>query len=293
MKKADAILISDPHARETIPIARTKKEFFKAQWDKWKFLKDLQKQHNCPVLCGGDLFDYWKPSPELISKTIENLPKQFHTIYGQHDLPQHSMDLAYKCGIWTLAVARSLKILPIRHWGMKTEKDGDNCVSTIIKSRKILVWHTYNYQGKQPWPGCTSPTGRKLLKKHPQYDLILTGDNHIPFTEEYKGRLLVNPGSMMRTTAAQIKHKPRVYLWYADTNTVEPVYLPIKKRVVSREHIEIKEKRDNRIDAFISRLDKDWEIEFSFEINLKKFNQKNKVNKKIIKLINKVKAIKL
>ena len=81
-KKADAILMSDPHLRLDIPLCREEEEFIPAQWSKWQFIKDLQKKHDCPVLCGGDLFHFWKPSPYLITKTIEHLPARFLTIYG-------------------------------------------------------------------------------------------------------------------------------------------------------------------------------------------------------------------
>jgi N-acetylmuramoyl-L-alanine amidase len=44
--------------------------------------KKLQEKHQCPVFHAGDLFDYWKPSPWLISKAIEHLPDKFYTIYN-------------------------------------------------------------------------------------------------------------------------------------------------------------------------------------------------------------------
>ena len=109
----------------------------------------------------------------------------------------------------------------------------------------------------------------------------------MPFVEEYEGRLLVNPGSMMRITAKQIDHKPRVYLWYADTNTVTPVYLPIEEGVISREHIDKVQDRDERIHAFISKLNEDWKAEMSFEENLKAFFNVNKVPGTIQNIIHK------
>ena len=137
-----------------------------------------------------------------------------------------------------------------------------------------MVW-----QGKRPWPGCTDPSAVAVLKKYPEYDLILTGDNHKPFTEEYEGRLLVNPGSITRQSADQIDHTPRVYLYYASTNTVRPVFLPVQegKEVISRDHIDRKEERTERISTFISRLGGEWEAGLSFEENLKRFFESNKV----------------
>ena len=143
-----------------------------------------------------------------------------------------------------------------------------------------MVW-----QGKRLWPGQTDPSARAILKKYPEYDLILTGDNHRPFTEEYEGRLLVNPGSLMRQSADQQDHRPRVYLYDAETNTAWPEYIPIEKDAVSRLHLETRMERSDRIEAFISKLGGEWEIGLSFEANLERFFQSNDVldsTKKIV-----------
>lgn len=276
-KRPSAILCGDFHLREDQPVCRTD-DHETAQWIKVDFIKALQKKYNCPVLHSGDLFNHWKPSPHLLSKTIEHLPEQFWTIYGNHDQPQHNMELVYKSGIRTLFKAGKLKIFPGVHWGTFPETYKQLRVEqTEIKGKKILVYHIMTYQAKTPWPGCIDPMAGKLLRKYPEYDLILTGHNHKSFVEHYEGRLLVNPGSLTRHDADQINHKPRVYLWYAETNTVKPVYLPIEDNVISREHIERKEERDGRIEAFISQLDSEWEAEISFEENLKRFFSHNKI----------------
>jgi DNA repair exonuclease SbcCD nuclease subunit len=276
-KQPDAILTSDWHLRETQPICRTD-NFWQTQWRKVDFIADLQHQYNCPVLHAGDLFDYWKPSPMLLSETIKHLPKQFYTVYGNHDLPQHNLDLAYKSGIYCLQQSNALSIMPECSWGQSPKKFS----STLYD---ILVWHVATYQGKEPYPGCVDPSAAKLLRKYPQYNLIVTGDNHKSFVEEFERRLLVNPGSIFRMDADQITHRPRVYLWYAETNTVIPVHLPIETDVISREHIEIKEQRDQRIEAFVSQLNGEWSASLSFENNLQQFEKENDIRKSVMDLV--------
>jgi predicted phosphodiesterase len=283
-----AILTSDWHLRETNPVCRTD-NYWNTQWRKVDFISDLQKQYDCLVLHAGDLFDHWKPSPFLLSETIRHLPNKFYTVYGQHDLPQHNLELSNKSGIYTLEMADKL-------WAMRPNDMFEFCSwneQPCNIGEKVLVWHIHNYQGKQPWPDCPSPTASKLLKKYPQYDLIVTGDNHMPFVEEYEGRLLVNPGSLMRMDADQINHRPRVYLWYAETNTVTPVYIPIEPaaKIISREHIELKAERDKRIEEFVNRLSSEWEVSISFEENLKRFQKMNNVRTPIMEII--YKAIEL
>ena len=277
-RKASAILTGDYHLQEGQPVARTD-NFWEVQWNKVQFISELQQEHECPVIHSGDLFDHWKPSPMLLAKAIEFLPAQFWTVYGNHDLPQHNLELAYKCGINVLEKSGKLQVLKGNHWGQDCEKQA------FYNLPKIAVWHVMTYQGKKPWPDCKDPMAAKILRKYPQYDLILTGHNHKPFVERYEGRLLVNPGSIFRTHASQEDHKPRVYLWYAETNEVEAVYLPIEENVISREHIEVKQQRDNRIDAFIRGLDTDFEVDLSFEKNLEKFFQANEVKEDVKEII--------
>lgn len=280
LEQPSLIICSDIHLREDVPVCRTD-DFWEAQWRKLDFISELQRKYNCSVIHGGDLFHHWKPSPFLISKAIEHLPYDFWTIYGQHDLPQHNLEMAYKCGINTLVKAGKLQLLNGCHFGQEPER-----ASLLYSDTKILVWHTYNYQGKEPWPGCEALTSSKLLKKHPEYDLIITGDNHQSFVEEYNGRILINPGSMMRTTADQIDFKPCVYLYFHKSNTVKKVYLPIEPDVITRDHIERIEERNNRLESFISRLNTDWEAEVGFEENVIRLLKENNIKESVKEIVN-------
>jgi DNA repair exonuclease SbcCD nuclease subunit len=281
-RKPDAILTADWHLREDTPICFSG-DFQKEQWTAVEFVAALQHQHDCVVLHAGDLFHHWKPSPWLLSMAIQHLPSSFHTVYGQHDLPQHSTELMSKSGLQTLNWAGVANVILQGHYGQPI-REVDALILPQHKERKILVWHHLTYQTK-PFPGAEGGMAAGILRKYPRFDLIVTGDNHQSFTEEYQGRLLVNPGNLTRQVADQINFRPRVYLWYADTNTVEPVYIPIQEGVISRAHLEVKEQRDSRIDAFVSGLNKDWAADLSFEQNLEKFKQTNIVRRSVLDLV--------
>lgn len=277
-KNPDLILTADWHLREDIPSCRID-DFETAQWNKIREISKLQRQFDCHVLHAGDLFHYWKPSPYLISKAIQEIPPGFFSVAGNHDLPQHSLDLVDKSGLYSLHVAGTIDWI----------KEGGNFgqpVGAVPSFSKVGVWHHFVWDGKElPWPGCEEMTAKKVLIANPEFDLIVTGDHHKPFVYSLNGRLLVNPGCLTRQVADYADHKPRVYFWYADTNTVEPYYLKIKMGVVSREHIEVNEQRDKRIDAFVSRLSDTWEVGLSFEDNLKRFISSNQLRKSIVDLI--------
>lgn len=281
---ADLILTGDWHLQEDTPVCRTD-NFMQTQWAKVGFISDLQKKHGCPVIHSGDFYNHWKPSPNLLRETMKHLPDKFFTVYGNHDLPQHNLELSYKCGINVLEQAGFLKVLDDCHWNQIPDKPSVVIHVSPKKTVNILVWHVTAYQEKEVWMDSGAFSGQNILRRFPKYDLILTGDNHKPFEDERDGRILINPGSIFRLSASQIEHRPRVYLYYADTNTVEPIYLPIEKNVISRAHIEAKEERDSRIDAFISQLDSDWEAATSFEENLEIFKNTNKTRKEVIQII--------
>jgi DNA repair exonuclease SbcCD nuclease subunit len=292
-----AIFCSDIHLRETQPTCRTD-DFWSAQWKIIDWLAELQRKYNCPVIHAGDLFhetkanrqSFWKPSPYLISMAMEHLPDHFVTIYGQHDLPDHNFELRDRSGIYVLEKAGKIQVMQTCHWDQTPKEPSWQGEFAEGIERKVLVWHNFTYVGQEPWPGCTSPKAHSLLRKYKQFDLIVTGDNHQSFvTKGVDGNLLVNPGSLTRQNAEQINFKPKVYLWFAEDNSVEAIEVPIAKNVITREHIEKVEERDKRIDAFISRMDSEWELTADFDENLERFFQLNRVRKQVKEIIYKAK----
>lgn len=266
----DAIFTADWHLRDSIPACREEDEFLKAQWDKVRFVSDLQKKYGCPVYHSGDLFDYWKPSLSLVAQTIEELPDNFYTNYGNHDLPQHSLELAHKCGIYLLEKAGKLKTIGT-HWKQTPER------RIKIKNRKVALWHVMTFQGSKPFPGCVDTVATGLLRKYPEYDLIVTGHNHQSFTEEYKGRVLLNCGCLTRQESDQAGFEPVVWLYFAETNSVYPIPLPHDQSAVKRPESVVKtDEREKRINAFISKLNTKWESSIDFEKNLENFLSENK-----------------
>lgn len=292
--KPSFILTSDIHLREDTPTCWTG-NFMDDQTLALGFICGLQSKYKCPVIHAGDLFHHWKPSPWLLSYAIQYLPDQFYTVYGQHDLPQHNWKLREKSGIYCLEQAGRITVLDGVHYGQElkpplqsilTRENGEKYEVTGFYNSSLLVWHHMTYI-TPPYPGASGGQAEGILRKYPQFNLIVTGDNHQSFWTEYEGRLLVNPGPITRQDADQIDFKPRVYLYYADTNTVEAVFLPVSKGTITRAHIDIKEQRDARIIAFVSQLNGDWAVEVSFENNLKNFQNVNSIKAPVMEIINK------
>jgi DNA repair exonuclease SbcCD nuclease subunit len=290
-KKADLILTADWHLRDDQPVCRTD-NYFQTQEKKIEFVCELQEKHDCSVIHAGDLFNKAKASPKLEILAINTLPSYFYTIAGQHDLPNHNLNKIDESSLGVLFSAKMLNPgfeIDIYFAGLSYGDD----FSKIPKPEKrkyewgkILVAHTFIQKPRDKQDKIIGGSAAlSFLKKHKDFKLIVTGDNHKTFVVEHEGRLLVNPGSMMRMTAGQTNHKPCVFLYYADTNTVQPVYLPIEDGVISREHIEEEEKKDKRFQAFVQRLNTDYEVSLSFEKNMKTHITQNKVRKGVSSVI--------
>lgn len=283
-EKPSAILTGDWHLREDTPICRTD-NFIQTQRNKLHQIQLLQEKYNIPIIHTGDLFDHWKPSPWLLTFAINYCPKDISIVYGNHDLPQHNLDEAHRAGLTTLSASKHLKILPEAHWGKEPKNESLFWPKT---GKKMLVWHVLTWLGNNPpWPGAENEgmPAIELLKKYPDYNVIITGHNHTAFYVQHEGRLLVNPGGITRQTAAQINQEPLIYLWFEETNVLMTSYLQISEDAISRNHLEEKEKRDARITAFVENLNTTWQAENSFEENLEKFSSQNKVRKSVVDLI--------
>jgi len=275
------ILTADYHLRENAPACRLD-DFEKAQWAKLDFISELQRKYDCPIWHSGDFFDHWKPSPSLLAKTIQHLPKQFHTIYGNHDLPQHSMELKDKCGVYVLEQAGVLSIIDSNHWGLPFNK----FYGFTYNGQRVLVWHVMTYQGKTPYPGCTDSPAMSLIRKNKDFDLILTGHNHQQFIEECEGRLLINPGCITRQESDMQGFEPHVILWDSADNTYETIPIPHEKGVVTvPKNVQDVQARNKRIDAFVTTLQSDWDNGVDFEKNIERALEANEISEETKKIV--------
>lgn len=289
-RMADAILTGDIEIRSFQPTCRTD-DHWEAQQKKFNWLNELQQKHDCPIFDSGDLFDKkykTHPSHSLIGWAMENLPSPFYTIPGNHDLPGKSIDNYDNSAMAVLEKAKKLiDCLPKEFINL-----GENFLygfpwdteikePTIINDHNVALIHTMVYEEFEPFPGCEGYSALELLKLLPNFKLIVTGHNHQCFVKEYKGRILVNPGSFMRNDADQIDHEPSVFLWFADENEVERVRIPIESGVISREHIDIKNEKSKRLDAFVEKLGEQALTGINFHDNLQAAVSENDIGKSV------------
>jgi hypothetical protein len=291
-KRYDAILCADLHVREDTPICRDREEYLASQERKLLFIQKLCAENTCPLLCAGDLWDHWKPSPWLMSLALRCLPPLTITVIGQHDTVGHSLapsELA-KTGLETLKTAGRVIVLSngLQHvvgrstrcfgysWGEKAINPPDDGV----KGKKLLLWHVMTCENKQPFPGACAILANTLDKW--KYDLVITGDNHLQFQ---KGKVL-NPGSLCRMSSDQADFEPAVFGWGED-GIVTRIPLPIERGVVkaTTSNAKAKESRDKRMESYIKKASAQFETRLSFTKNLEQHFKTNKERDGVEKIV--------
>ncbi len=298
-EKADAILVSDLHLTDITPVSRVD-DYIVAQQSKLNFLKELSLANsNCPILCAGDVFDYWKATPWLCAWAYQHLPDMI-TIPGNHDLPMHSLDQYEKSALFLLEQVGRLKVITepasrIKYKGLEItgapygQLGKLKAVSAKVDGsmRRILLLHKLVWPGEKPqWADHQVQPAKEILRQYGgQFDLIVTGDNHSSFVAESEGCILVNPGSMLRATADQIDFKPCCYLYFAEENQVKPASFPIIERVHDIQHLTSKKERDSRLSAYIERMGEGWEQGISFQDRLRLFFEVNKTPSRVRDII--------
>lgn len=302
-----AILTADMHLRNTTPRNRID-DYFLAQEKKVQFIYNLQEKYTkegeglsyIPVFDAGDLFDKWNSTPFLEAWAMNNLPFNFYTVPGNHELPSKDVNNVIRSSLYVLDTATMAKILYENENGARftTDKEGLVVVHGFPYGAKIenkhrdkkakyvvALIHSMVIDTPLSYKDSSAIFGETLLDYMSNFDLIVTGHNHKSFVIEKDGRFLVNPGSMMRMSKSQINDTPRIYLWYADEKKIESVYLPIEKNVFSVKKIERENKKQIQIESFVDSLNETYEIKLSYKKNMENYLMNNPIEDPIKDII--------
>ena len=267
----DLIVAGDLHAGNLKPECRDD-DYLDTLCGKVEQIAKLQAVYGCPVVFPGDLFDFWKADSVLLNRLLAVWPTgPVLGVPGQHDLPQHNLELLEKTGFQTLV--RSGKLFDVSageyaHAGYTVFGAAWDMVPATpdCSNAAVLVWHVTTWE-KPFAPGQKPGEATRLLKANKGWDLIVTGDNHQTFECQDGNRSLLNAGSVMRKTSDQIDHRPCVYLWRRDGKW-EKRYLRIDPQAVTRDTVEREKAKEKRRDAFVEKLAGDGEVSLSFDDNV-------------------------
>jgi len=226
------ILAADLHFRWDKPPCRkeTLEEWIEVQFSKFQFILN----GTGPILVAGDFFHKPTGAPAwMFQRLIQMIKESEQTVVaipGQHDLPYHQADLFHQSNLGVLAASGAVRAELLTDsvdcfaWpGMKYP------LSKYEKGRTAITHQMVISSAKgELWPGQSREAGvstaEQLLRRFPQYELIVSGDNHQPFAYQFRGRWLINPGSMTRQRSNE-KHLPGFFI-YHDNGQVERAEFP-------------------------------------------------------------------
>lgn len=282
------LLMADLHLRDTQPICRTD-DYWKAQELKVAYIQQLVRYYSAEVLVAGDFFDTARSSQLLEVFAIANFPRHSVIIPGQHDLPNHNIKNFSKSSLGVMAASGFTVIVDedlIKEAQKKLGQAVYGAARMVYDTRKVLMLHTMVYETNPIHDEVGGARARRILREFPDFDLIVTGDNHQPFVTESKdGRMLVNCGSMMRSDAKQIEYKPAIAIFDTSSNKVVFKYFDIDPGVISREHLEKQEQKDARIESFVRHINDGYDLSLSYKKNLEAFFAANKTRKSVQDII--------
>jgi len=241
--------------------------------DYWNTIQDkvnevfqIANDHNVKaILQPGDLFDSAYVSYGVsgyLGSRISNFSGDFISVPGQHDLRFHNSDnhntpfhMLWKSSLIDIPFVEypeeNIAIYGAG-WGESVPaiKDG-RCLNILLTHRMIIR----DEKGKL-WEGQEEYDVADKLLQRSGFDLIVSGDNHQSFLSKTKKGMLVNCGSLLRSTISQKDHKPVVYIF----NTINCIAKKIELTTEPFDHVmdlekrERSEKRDEKLNHFIEQL---------------------------------------
>lgn len=287
--KAIAIFTSDWHFRDTIPRCRID-DYFQAQKNKLDQVKEIQRiNNNCPVFDCGDLLDKCKSSPFLEGWLMDNLPDNFYTIAGNHDLPNHRIEDLENGSLGVLVKSGKVDLLnyniveQVSIFGFDYGSDLKTPKELINDSMHVNIALVHEFISLDKFIKFITP--EQLTEKLPGFDFIFCGHNHQNFGDYVNDCQVINIGSMMRMDADQVNYESGFYVMYEDY-TIKRILFNIEKDVIDRKYLDQKSKTSERLLSFIESVTGKYEIGNNFKENLRKsvscvYNISEGVKKKI------------
>ena len=267
------LLTADWHLRVTAPVNRID-NYYKAQMNKLRWVLKTAEDHGAVILQAGDFFDRPVSSYSLLSVVggiiLGHGGVDVYCVYGQHDLGYHT-----RRSTTALNLLDRLGCVRVVNYGchitlrpginIHGSSWGEDILEVGAKSNRfnILLTHKMVVKGRRLWKTQVDYVTSKWMLRNTNYDLIVSGDNHKHFIDRVDDRTLVNPGSLMRITSAQLDHEPRVVIFDTSTREYEVLKVPIVKseEVFDMDSIEEREEISEELDAFVSGLESDSEFE--------------------------------
>ncbi len=292
------LLMGDLHLTSNIP-SRRLDSYEDSLFDKLSQIHDIAIDNGCSIIIQpGDFFDSFRVGERLKVRVmwfLKELAKdgiRVFTIPGQHDMKYRDYNLT-DTSLGVLQAGGLLDVVMeedgsplVQVYNNKEETicvigspygkyergvqlagnlykkvvDENNCSCSVLMLHHMIIDKDLLWSGQKDFE-----YGRKLLKRT-EVDLVVCGDNHQSFSIINSDGILVNCGSLMRSSISQIKHRPVVYVYDTQTKLLKSHYLSVAPAEVV---FDLQEEEDISIsipemDEFLQALSQSTQSGFDF-----------------------------
>lgn len=260
------IFTADWHIRPDAPRCRRDEDWILVQTLQVRFVMEQAAKYSVPVIIGGDLSH--KPQIPDYLKTM--LIKEFagtkvYAIGGNHCFPWHSYENINDSSFGVLLVS-----------GVISSPDFGSYADygrPVIQNdgAPILFIHEPIFATEKDCPpGMKAKTADQVFDEYPDAKWILCGDIHRGFSVRKQGRHLIMAGCLNRQASDYMDYEPKI--WYIDTdaNIVEQILIPDDVTMVSDEHIQAKNDKEDRIAAFVTLIRESKTVSLDFALNVQR-----------------------
>ena len=289
-----AILAADFHLSLHPPIWRSvEKDWLGVMKHALLQIHDLQQQFECPILCGGDIFDRWNAPPELINWALQWLPDNVWSVAGQHDLPLHQLKDIEKSAYWTLACAEKIRhltkptLIPGCDWVVYPFHYGQKIIRNKKSNNSIALIHKYVWIAGHEYSGARleDKLKGKSHEKWKGYDVAVFGDNHNGFIKIMSKSTIFNCGTLLRRKSNEKEYCPQVGLLRKD-GQVDPHWLDTKRdKYLNLENDGLFHKETKDVREFFQCLEELGTTSLDFAQAVKEYLQTAKVDENVKRVI--------
>lgn len=205
---------------------RRKDDYWLTQKRKFSDSLGIFSDYECDIVIQtGDLFDSPTTPNSVVSEIIQILNKhstQLHLVWGNHDTYGHTRGTLSNSPLAILQASGVIDILDdtprsIYNCLIYGAGYGDEIPNCTSEAFSILVAH--KMIGNRPlYPGDKIERPLPFLSRYTGYSLIILGHYHYRFIESLGGRIIMNPGAMVRESISEsdLNHRPSVVIFDTD-----------------------------------------------------------------------------
>lgn len=260
------IQFADLHCTESRPIARLDDDWTETQRQAVRFIVDQAILRKCPVVGVGDIFDKPRAGTAVVVMLVQEFNRlkehglQFYLIAGNHDEKGATSATIHETSVGLLLEV--FEKIPQIDGVQDAQHFGDD------NPTGAPVWFTHQLIFKDAAskpPLAKGLTAQELLDANPSAQWIFTGDFHHHFSHiGPDGRRVVNTGNVIAHNASMIEVDANCAYIDLDAEVVEWIKIPDDPAMLTREHLDKVEERENRLEAFLEKAKEAGGVELTF-----------------------------